>query len=224
MVSTAAAIPAKLHGHSIGFNLAAIALGVAIGGLAVAYGIDAAGRRLHAASGQSADAMVARTLGSTVLTIPAGWFISDPATPESFAKQVDLEVALPLGPDGASRKIEISLTQRSRVRPSATLLDGVYLHQFKPDQLSGPPGLIGKPLEAQDGYEGETVWYDPISSSPFVAKCSAPIVDSAQGQCLRTVYVGPGVAAVYSFDADVLENWKKFDAELHPLLNRIGAL
>ena len=110
------------------------------------------------------------------------------------------------------------------MRPSASLLDGVYLHQFQQAQLTGPVGLIGKPLQAGDGYEGETVWYDPLTSSPFVAKCQAPIVEDAPGKCLRSVYLGPGIAAVYAFDQDVLTNWRKFDAELHPLLDKIGAL
>ncbi len=90
--------------------------------------------------------MLARTLGSTALTIPASWIAEDGSDDASFAKQVDLVVTLPLGPNDAPRRIDVTLTQRSRVRPSASLLDGVYLHEFKPDQLAGPPGLIGKPL------------------------------------------------------------------------------
>ena len=93
-----------------------------------------------------------------------------------------------------------------------------------PQQLSGPVGLVGKPLKASEGYENETVWYDPLASSPFVAKCEAPIVAGAAGHCLRTVYLGPGIAAIYGFADDVLGNWKKFDAELHPRLTEIGAL
>ena len=75
---------------------------------------------------------------------------------------------------------------------------------FKADQLSGPPGLVGKPMSAEDGYANETVWYDPLAASPFVAKCQAPIAPDQPGHCLRTVYLGPGVAAVYTFDEDVL--------------------
>ena len=46
-------------------------------------------------------------------------------------------------------------------------------------------------------------------------------VEECQGQ---GIVLGPGLAAIYSFDGDVLGNWRKFDAEMHPLLNRIGAL
>jgi len=167
MAHTAAAPAARHHGHSIGFNLGVIALIVASFAVAVAYLLNAADAR----SGPPAarETMLARTIGNTALTIPSSWLVTDGGDDASFARQVDLLVSLPLGPDGALRSIEVTLTQRSRVTPSASLLDGVYLHQFKPDQLAGPPGLIGKPLLAQDGFENETVWYDPITSAPFVA-------------------------------------------------------
>jgi hypothetical protein len=223
MESRAAAMPQKHHGHSVGFNLSVIALVVAAGALGLAYVIDAAGRSARH-PGEAGSELVARTLGATPLTIPAAWLSGDDGQQGGFSKQVDLKLALPLGPDGASREIDVTLTQRSRVRPSASLLDGVYLHQFQQAQLSGPAGLIGKPLQATDGYEGETVWYDPLTSSPFVAKCQAPVNEGVAGKCLRTVYLGSGLAAVYAFDDDVLSNWRKFDAELHPILDKIGAL
>jgi len=222
MESSAAAAPHKHHGHSIGFNLGVIALIVATGAVGLAYAIDAAGRGARPSEANAE--LVARVLGGTTLTIPASWITNDDGQQGGFAKQVDLKLLLPLGPEAASREIDITLTQRSRVRPSASLLDGVYLHQFQQAQLTGPVGLIGKPLQAGDGYESETVWYDPLTSSPFVAKCQAPIVEGAPGKCLRSVYLGSGIAAVYAFDQDVLANWRKFDAELHPLLDKIGAL
>ena len=223
MASTAPAAPQTHHGHSVGFNLGVIAFVVALGGLGVAYLIDGV-EHGSAKPGAADSELQTRTLGSTTLTIPTAWLTTPGDTSGSFAKQVDLKVTLPLGPDGAARVVDVTLTQRSRVRPSASLLDGVYLHQFLPQQLTGPVGLIGKPMAPSDGYEGETVWYDPLTSSPFVAKCQAPIADGQAGKCLRTVYLGSGIAAVYGFDDDILINWKKFDAEMHPLLDQIGAI
>jgi hypothetical protein len=220
MNSPAAAASAKQDGHSLGFNLGLIALAIALAGLALAYGIDAAGR----SAGTTVSGTLERTLGGAKLEIPAAWFREDAERTEGFAKQVELAVSVQLGPKAAPREIDITLLPRSRARPSASLLDGVYLHQFMQEQLFGPPGLIGKPLEPREGFAGETVWYDALSSAPFVAKCIAPLAEGQQGRCLRTVYLGPGIAAVYSFDADVLDNWRVFDAKLHPLLKQIGAL
>lgn len=221
MTTPAAAVAHKRDGHSIGYNLGAIAVVTALCGLGLAYAIDAAGR--HARE-DGATSKLVRTLGGKDLAIPASWFRAGADSGAGFAKQVDLVVSLPLGPDGATRRIDVTLMPRSRVRPSASLLDGVYLHEFMPEQLSGPPGLVGKPLVAREGYENETVWYDALSSSPFVAKCSAPVTDGQPGRCLRAVYLGPGIAAVYGFDDDVLGTWRTFDAQMHPLLAQIGAL
>jgi hypothetical protein len=219
MSSPAPAAPAKDGGHAVGFNLMAIVLIVAVAGLGFAYIIDAAGK-----ARVESNEPVTRTLGGRELTIPASWLREDALRSEGFAKQVEIGLMLPLGPDAAPRKIDLTLLPRSRARPSASLLDGVYLHQFMPEQLTGPPGLIGKPLIAAEGYANETVWYDAISAEPFVAKCIAPVSEGASGRCIRTVYLGPGIAAVYAFDEDVLVNWRAFDAQLKPALAQMGAL
>src|SRR5690348_15342893 len=126
------AAPTMSHheGHSVGFTLGVIAALVALLGLGVGYLVSAAARAHTVPQGTG---MVARTLGSTALTIPAAW-LTDASDGQSFAKQIDLAISLPLGPDGAMRRIDITLTQRSRVLPSARLLDGVYLHEFTADQ------------------------------------------------------------------------------------------
>lgn len=219
-MSAEVSAPVKDHGHSVGFNLAIIGLVVVLAGLGFAYAIDGATR----AHRQPELGDVSRTLGGRELTIPAKWLREDAERSEGFAKQVEIGLVLPLGPEASLREIDITLLPRSRARPSASLLDGVYLHQFMPEQLAGPRGLIGKPLVAADGYANETVWYDAISAAPFVAKCIAPVAEGEAGRCIRTVYLGPGIAAAYSFDQDVLDNWRAFDALVQPSLKQIGAL
>lgn len=207
----------------VGFNMAAIMLALALGGVALAYVIDAAARQSREPPpGLDGQAALTRTIGGRDLEIPVSWFRYPEQKVEGFADQVDLQLTAPLGPDAEARRIEVTLLPKSRALPSSRLLDGVYLHQFLPEQLSGPPGLVGKPLSGKDGFEGETVWYDPLSADPFVAKCSAPVVPTARSRCLRTVYLGPGIAAVYSFDADVLASWRGFDAGMKPRLQSIG--
>ena len=190
----------------------------------MAYAIDAASRSSRLAPHRAdASTVLTRTIGGREISIPQAWFRNPEGASETFSKQVDLLLALPLGPGGANRNIDVSLVPRSSVRASARLLDGVYLHMFGTEEVAGPPGLIGKPLEASDGYSAETVWYDPISADPFVAKCSAPVVANGRSTCLRVVYLAPALAAVYRFDADVLDNWRSFDVQLGALMQRIGA-
>jgi hypothetical protein len=164
---------------------------------------------------------VTRTVAGKEMKIPRALLRYDEQATTGFSEQLDLRLRLPLGPEGVSKVIDVTLVPRSRARPSSILLDGVYLHQFMLTELSGPPGLIGKPLQGTDGFEGETVWYDALSPNPFVAKCEAPVPGSTTGRCLRTVFFD-AVAAVYAFDADVLANWRLFDRSAEAALAKIG--
>lgn len=217
---------AKTQQHeAIGFNLAAIALMLALLGIGVAYLIDAASRSVRVQAHRlDTETTLTRTLGGRDLEIPLSWFRYEEQRVEGFAKQIDLRFELPLGVDGHQESVDVTLLPRSRARPSAALLDGVYLHQFLPEQLNGPPGLVGKPLRPDGGYADETVWYDALSADPFVAKCSKPVATAEAGQCLRTVYLGPGVAALYAFPETALLHWRDFDAQLTEKLKQLGAL
>lgn len=209
--------------HVIGFNLAVIMVIVALGGIGLAYLID--GLRPAAQPGSAVQELaVTRTLSGRDLEIPANWFRYDEQRADGFARQIDLRFSLPLGLEGKPAIVDVTLMPRSRARPSASLLDGVYLHQFLPGEVAGPLGLVGKPLRADAGYAGEIVWYDPLAAAPFVAKCSPPVADARTMQCLRTTYLGPGIAAVYAFGSEVLENWRQFDTVLNARLATIGAL
>lgn len=210
------------NGPSVWYNMATILLILMLAGIGGAYLIDGLHRTERIA--EEHPTTLLRTLGGQSLEIPRTWFRYDEQDQDGFAKQVDLRLNLPLGAEGAATPIDVTLMARSRVRPSASLLDGVYLHQFAPEQIQGVPGLVGKPMRAGDGYDGEVVWYDPVSPNPFVAKCSPAIAGDTRETCLRMVYLGPGMAAVYSFDKQVLPNWRNFDAVLEARLSQIGAL
>lgn len=204
---------------SVGFNLMAIALVAAMAGLGLAYGVDYLSRTDFALPPDQA--FVTRGIGGVELSIPAAFFRDPADRTEGFADAIDLVARLPLGPDASERAIDVTLLPRSRARPSAILLDAVYLHQFSPDQLSGPPGLVGKPLLARDGFAGETVWYDPLNVDPFVAKCLAPVAENQRAHCLRTVVRG-NVAVVYSFGEEVLASWRRFDDAADAWLAEMG--
>jgi len=203
-----------------GYGLATIAVLLCVVGVGAAYLLDAVSRSAKTTPG--ADTLVTRALGGVELSIPRGWLYGDSQPDEGLVRQVDLQLWVPLSTDAAALPVRVTLLQRSRVRPSSALLDGVYLHEFETEQVDGPPGLIGKPLVAEAGLSGETVWYDPLSASPFVAKCTE--LPGGNAQCLRMVHLGPGVGAVYSFPATALADWRRFDPELEARMRSIGAL
>jgi hypothetical protein len=215
--------PARIPASQIAYNLAGIAVIVLLGAVGLAYAIDQAGKMpAHVQPTIADENTVTQTIGGQELAIPLAWFRYGEQQKPGFASQADLAfvLALPHGPE----RVEVTLLPRNRARSSSTLLDTVYLHQFGEGGAEGVPGLVGKPLNADDGYAGETVWYDPLSPSPFVAKCSVSLEPDRPTACLRTIHLPTGLAAVVRFDATALGAWRAFDDELARWLEPIGAL
>lgn len=209
---------------SLAYNLAGIVVLVLLLAIGMAYVIEALGKtREHALADSGTGERISQTISGRELSIPASWFRHGEQMRDGFTSQIDLRVAY--APDGAASAlpVDITLLPRSRVRTSASLLDRVYLHQFTEDVLGGVPGLVGKPLRPEEGYAGESVWYDALSANPFVAKCSAPVAEGQAAQCLRMVHLPGGIAAIYAFDATILQSWRRFDAEMERWLAPIGA-
>lgn len=209
---------------AIAYNLAGIALIVMLLTVGLAYLVDRVGRHNKTiASSLEAEGAVVQTIGGLDLTIPTPWFRYGEQLKDGFASQADLTFMLDVG-TGTALPVHATIQARSRVRASGSLLDSVYLHQFADGNTGGVPGLVGKPLREAEGYSGETVWYDPLSPSPFVAKCSAPVMPDAPDRCLRTIHLASGLAVTLGFDATALEGWRRFDEELAVWLGQIGAL
>lgn len=216
--------PAETH-SSLAYNLAGLAVLALLLAVGLAYLIDRAGQTTTRAAPTLSDKEdVQQTIGGRDLDIPATWFRYGEQMKAGFASQVDLQFMLNLTPDAEAIPIGVTLLPRSRARASSALLDAVYLHQFEDGVVGGIPGLVGKQLAARGGYKDETVWYDPLSPVPFVAKCAKAVVPGQPDLCLRTIHLQSGLAAVLSFDASALPAWRNFDQELALWLSRIGAL
>lgn len=205
---------------SVFYTLTVIALIVAILGLTSAYAI---GAWLQSAREKPADPALAAThlitIGAQHYVVPAA-LVSDPVQRrDGFSDRLDMSLALPLGTGGALTMVDVTIMPRGRIRTSANLLDSVYVHQFAATQLQGVPGLVGKPLTGDAGTSGETVWYDPLSATPFVAKCAVPVsMGTEQKTCIRTVQLSDRNIAVFAFEPSVLQNWRSFDAEVEEWL------
>ena len=209
--------------HSLAFNLAGIALLVLMGAVGLAYLVDELGRQARIAPPSlEAGNTVSQTISGRELAIPESWFRYGEQLKPGFTDQIDLRIAFTV-PTGLSLPVDVTLLPKSRAPTSAALLDTVYLHQFDGETIGGVLGLIGKPMTAGSGYQGETVWYDALSPNPFVAKCVEPVAGMSGTKCVRTVYLPSGIAATYTFDAAALQSWRQFDAQMEPWLIRIGA-
>jgi hypothetical protein len=209
----------------LAYNLAGIAVLVLLAAVGLAYAIDQAGRNSRPSPAQLSDGdAVVQTVAGNDLSIPMNWFRFGEDIKPGFASQVELAFELDLEGLEEPVTVDVTLLPRSGARASGALLDAVYLHQFADETEGGIPGLVGKPLLANEGYAGETVWYDPLSPAPFVAKCAVAAEPGRPGRCLRTIHLRNELAVVLSFDADALAAWKQFDEELALWLGRIGAL
>lgn len=224
-MTTPSARPTGAKPHSsLGYNLAGIAVLVLMAAVGTAYLIDEMGKSGRTPVPALDDgAAITQTLSGRELSIPTNWFRYGEQIRDGFTNQIDLRVMFQPDGDSAALPVDVTLVPRSRARASSSLLDGVYLHQFDDKTLSGYPGLVGKPMLASNGFGGESVWYDAISPNPFVAKCIEAVAADKPAQCLRTVYLPSGIAAVYAFDATVLQSWRLFDTEMEQWLSKIGA-
>ena len=206
------------------FNLAALALVLLLAGIGLAYWLNSA-KSLSSLPLKSvfSEPFVSKALGSTELKIPQQWF-SDPENINLDADFVDLKLIVQFTTEAKPTPIRLHLAISQNTRPSSRLLDSVYALRFKSDEIRGVRGLVGKPLKPEDGFENETVWYDPISTDPFVAKCLDLGADSAPPLCIRTVQISPSLILTYQFYADQLVHWQKFDTIMEPFLAQIGAI
>jgi len=218
--------PAGRHHRlsSLAYTLAGMTVLLRLLAVGAAYLIDELGRSSQTPAPSLADPdPIVQTISGRELSIPTAWFRYGEQIRDGFTNQIDLRVLFVPDTTKAPLPVDITLLPRSRARTSASLLDGVYLHQFDDETLNGVPGLVGKPMQASNGYAGESVWYDALSPNPFVAKCLAPVTADGAAQCVRTVYLPSGIAAVYTFDATILQSWRQFDAEMERWLSPIGA-
>lgn len=224
MSSQSASAPPNRGQSSLAYNLAAIAVLTLLMAVGTAYLIDELGRSDAMPMPTLADAdPVVQTISGRELSIPRTWFRYGEQIRNGFTNQIDLRIAFAPDATDSALPVSVTLLPRSRARTSASLLDRVYLHQFDTTTLQGVPGLVGKPMLGSEGYAGESVWYDALSPNPFVAKCLAPVAEEGVTQCVRTVYLPSGIAAVYTFDATLLQSWRTFDAEMQNWLQPIGA-
>ncbi|MET3924982.1 hypothetical protein [Devosia sp. 2618] len=222
MSSQSAPAERSSGGSSLAFNMAGIAVMVLLLAVGAAYLVDEMGAvGEHRVPRLNDGDPIIQTISGTELSIPTSWFRYGEQIKDGFTNQIDLRVMF--GDADAARPIDITLLPRSRARASASLLDAVYLHQFGDQTLSGVPGLVGKPMFGNSGFANESVWYDALSPNPFVAKCLAPVTPDGASQCVRTVYLPSGIAAVYTFDASLLQSWRAFDTQAQKWLTPIGA-
>lgn len=201
---------------SVLYTIAVMTMTAALVGLGMAYALK--GYFSQSNSDEASPPLTAThavIIGPQRYAIPASLMTDPSQRRDGFAERIDMTLALPIGADGKLSEADITIMPRGRVRTSSALLDSVYLHQFGSGQVSGMPGLVGKPLDTDAGTQGEIVWYDPLGATPFTAKCMQPVqLDMGQRTCLRVFSLSDRNTAIISFEPSALADWRRFDATI----------
>ncbi len=208
------------------FNLAATALILLMAGLGIAYWLIAnAKQETKLTPSTYAPPFVQKTLAGTRIQVPEAWLNRETQSGRQDVEFLDLKLMVQFEPGAQPSELSLHLAPPGTSQPSAILLDSVYALRFTSKQLTpppGPPGLIGKPLRAEQGFQNETVWYDPISPRPFAAKCLDLGTSNNAANCLRTVQFSPRIMVTYQFNENELVHWRKFDETMQDYLSALG--
>lgn len=211
--------------RSYGFNLAALALILLMGGLGLAYWLISFGpKEENSIASIFAPPLVSKIVANTKMQIPAQWLNSLTKNNQENVQALDLTLAIKLSPQAELANINLRLAPFGQAQSSSYLLDSVYVPRFSSQQINTIRGLVGKPLKPQDGYENETIWYQPVASTPFVAKCIDLEISATTLNCLRTIALGSQLSLTYQFSEVQLQYWSQMDSAIAPLLKQIGAL
>ena len=205
------------------FNLAAIALMLVLAGLAAAYWLIEQTPPEEAPPPSTFSPPFFRTtINGIAINIPTAWRLQTPRNSGITTQTLDANLLISFENNGNPQRVGMHVSTAEQTQSSAALLDTVYIHQFTPRQIDTVPGLVGKPLKGEEGYQDETVWFDSLSTRPFVAKCTSRPAAPDFPDCIHTITTGNGLAVTYQFNRRLLSHWRTFDRALQQLLKNTG--
>ncbi|WP_316859899.1 hypothetical protein [uncultured Cohaesibacter sp.] len=119
-----------------------------------------------------------------------------------------------------SNLVFVSISQPAEVISSSDRLFTVYSQYFDGKPTKGPATLIGFSMSKDSGFDGETIYFKPDSTEPFVARC----IEERDGNpaiCMRDIAWGDEIQVSYRFRPHLLKNWQRLD---HTLLLKLSEL
>lgn len=116
----------------------------------------------------------------------------------------------------------LTIKPQDTVTDSADRLVNVYQHFFAEGTIAAPPGLIGHRMSRESGLEGEEVYFEAGSTTPFTTHCLAPDGSGYPSSCLTEIHAGDGLSVQFRFRKGMLANWDGIRSGVKVLLLSFG--
>ncbi len=172
-------------------------------------------------------------IGNDVVRVPANYVRFEYQRNSATADQLDLVYLFPelvgysenqkplfnaTGND--SKLVHISLRKRKLSLDMSNRLQPIYNQLFEGQPSKGPESLILQPLRSGSGYDGEVLAIGQVNQQNWVARCQTP-QSNMRPVCIRDVFVGRELSALYSFPLHMLKNWRGINQATEKFLKDI---
>jgi hypothetical protein len=204
-----------------GLGRTARRLGVLVVALLVAAGGLAFWHFLVTAPDETDPSPVRLTIGEEALIIPGNLIRFADQRRDMALPRVDLALLWPhlLGrtPETAaaldelgdgSRAIQLSIEPRDTDMDASGRLASIYVRYLEPGEEAGPAGLVRRRFLPDTAYTGETLYFEPGATRPFVTRCFPRAGDGADDLCLSEFRLGRTLIAAYRFRPALLADWR----------------
>ena len=110
--------------------------------------------------------------------------------------------------------IFLTLESRSMSFDMSGRIETIYKRFFKGVAIRQDFGLVRQPLDSENGYIDEDLYYDADSPYPFAARCVRDNSEIATPFCIRDIHVGKNLMLTYRFHKRFLPQWIELDQAL----------
>jgi hypothetical protein len=123
--------------------------------------------------------------------------------------------------------LQIAIEPSPVALDSAARLASVYLRYFAadpPDESLAPPvdGLVARRFVAGSPYADETLYFEPGSVHPFVARCFPRAEGDERRLCLTEIGFGKNLVAAIRFPPALLADWRRLQDACRDLLDGLN--
>lgn len=216
-------------------KLWAVVVGTIILLLAVFWGTAALLRSQMAKSDYLAETTVREiVVGNDVVRVPTNHVRFFERINPTAVKQLELVF---LWPEGTGYQVEnhdafldttdqrkllfVTLQKRETTLDMTDRFNSIYRSLLDGEPQKGPSGLIVQGLKDGAGYDREVLVFDKQDQPSYVARCQIQTDEHAVPICLRDVFAGRQLSALYRFPLPLLSQWEAIEQLIDQKLSQM---